>query len=314
MSKEGEECEIEEILDKREVNGKIKYKVKWKGFPIEDATWEPIEHFRGDYAVLIEEYEKKEKKPIIKKELVQEEKTFINKKRGKSILKKKVVQDEEEEKDQIEPLNKQDSNANSSTNRKSLGQSLPNSEKTKEEAKTKKKKKCLRNIGSANCICTKDNHKGYVYLLLGLNTEEFPNSIISGGDDNIVKITKTDNNEVIDFIGHEDTISTISIMNKKFLLSGSYDRTIRKWNMLSRQCEEIMNKHTAIITIVYPLNDKYLLSSAMDRKIMIWDDNGNCVKTFSFENGTLMTTVKCEEDTFIYGDSKGELFIKKINW
>ena len=39
MSKEGEECEIEEILDKREVNGKIKYKVKWKGFPIEDATW-----------------------------------------------------------------------------------------------------------------------------------------------------------------------------------------------------------------------------------------------------------------------------------
>lgn len=223
-------------------------------------------------------------------------------------------EDEEEEKDQIEPLNKQDSNANSSTNRKSLGQSLPNSEKTKEEAKTKKKKKCLRNIGSANCICTKDNHKGYVYLLLGLNTEEFPNSIISGGDDNIVKITKTDNNEVIDFIGHEDTISAISIMNKKFLLSGSYDRTIRKWNMLSRQCEEIMNKHTAIITIVYPLNDKYLLSSAMDRKIMIWDDNGNCVKTFSFENGTLMTTVKCEEDTFIYGDSKGELFIKKINW
>ena len=103
MSKEGEECEIEEILDKREVNGKIKYKVKWKGFPIEDATWEPIEHFRGDYAVLIEEYEKKEKKPIIKKELVQEEKTFINKKRGKSILKKKVVQDEEEEKEPETP-------------------------------------------------------------------------------------------------------------------------------------------------------------------------------------------------------------------
>lgn len=99
MSKEGEECEIEEILDKREVNGKIKYKVKWKGFPIEDATWEPIEHFRGDYASLIEEYEKNAKKPIIKKELVQEEKTFIKKKRGKSVLKKKVIQEEEEKKE-----------------------------------------------------------------------------------------------------------------------------------------------------------------------------------------------------------------------
>lgn len=223
-------------------------------------------------------------------------------------------EDEEEEKDQIEPLNKQEINIGSSTNRKSLEQqSLPINEKNKETTK-KKKKKFIRNIGSANCLCTKDNHKGYVYLLLGLNTEEFPNSVISGGDDNIVKITKTDNNEVIDFIGHEDTISAISIMNKKFLLSGSYDRTIRKWNMLSRQCEEILNKHTSIITIVYPLNDKYLLSSAMDRKIMIWNENGNCVKTFSFENGTLMTTAKCEEDTFIYGDSKGELFIKKINW
>ena len=97
MSKEEEECEIEEILDKKVVNGKEKYKVKWKGFSVEDATWEPIEHFRGDYATLIEEYEKSPKKPNIKNELIDEEMTFTKRKRGKKVLKKKVVQDEEEE-------------------------------------------------------------------------------------------------------------------------------------------------------------------------------------------------------------------------
>ena len=105
MSKEEEECEIEEILDKRVVNGKEKYKVKWKGFPIEDSTWEPIEHFRGDYAALIEDFEKTAKKPKVKKEIVEEEKTFTKKKRGKSVLKKKVVQNESEEEEEEDKEN-----------------------------------------------------------------------------------------------------------------------------------------------------------------------------------------------------------------
>jgi len=36
--------EVESILDKRWQNGVAVYKVKWKGYPVEECTWEPIEH------------------------------------------------------------------------------------------------------------------------------------------------------------------------------------------------------------------------------------------------------------------------------
>ncbi|KAG5732613.1 hypothetical protein E4T56_gene16891 [Termitomyces sp. T112] len=36
-----EEYEVEEILDSRVFQGKLQFKVKWKGYGIEDISWEP---------------------------------------------------------------------------------------------------------------------------------------------------------------------------------------------------------------------------------------------------------------------------------
>ena len=39
-----EEYEVEEILDKRKHYGKIQYLIKWKGYPLSEASWEPEEN------------------------------------------------------------------------------------------------------------------------------------------------------------------------------------------------------------------------------------------------------------------------------
>jgi len=39
-----EEYEVEIILDKKIIQNKTQYLVKWLGYPLHDATWEPIEH------------------------------------------------------------------------------------------------------------------------------------------------------------------------------------------------------------------------------------------------------------------------------
>ena len=39
-----EEYEVEEILDKRKHYGKIQYLIKWKGYPLSEASWEPEEY------------------------------------------------------------------------------------------------------------------------------------------------------------------------------------------------------------------------------------------------------------------------------
>ena len=37
---------IEQIIDRKKFKGKYKYKIKWKGFPIEQCTWEPIKNLQ----------------------------------------------------------------------------------------------------------------------------------------------------------------------------------------------------------------------------------------------------------------------------
>ena len=39
--------EIKNILDKRLFRGKLQYLVKWKGYPLHDATWEPLKHLNN---------------------------------------------------------------------------------------------------------------------------------------------------------------------------------------------------------------------------------------------------------------------------
>ena len=39
--------EVESILERKEVDGVPHYRVRWKNFPPEDDTWEPLEHLQA---------------------------------------------------------------------------------------------------------------------------------------------------------------------------------------------------------------------------------------------------------------------------
>jgi len=53
---------VKQILDKKVEKKKIFYKVWWKGYKKEEATWEPKSELEKDISALIEQYEKKNKK------------------------------------------------------------------------------------------------------------------------------------------------------------------------------------------------------------------------------------------------------------
>ncbi|EDV46349.1 chromobox protein homolog 5 [Drosophila erecta] len=52
------EWEVEKILAKRVQNGRAQYFVKWLGFPMVEATWEPYENM-SNCCKLVGEYERK---------------------------------------------------------------------------------------------------------------------------------------------------------------------------------------------------------------------------------------------------------------
>ena len=51
------EYKVEEILDKQERRGKMKYLIKWKGYTVEENTWKGIENLKNAKK-MIEEFEK----------------------------------------------------------------------------------------------------------------------------------------------------------------------------------------------------------------------------------------------------------------
>ena len=63
--------------------------------------------------------------------------------------------------------------------------------------------KIIRALESGKCKEYEGVHKGHVHALLGINTEKFKDSIISGAEDNLIKIININNpKEVIDLSGH----------------------------------------------------------------------------------------------------------------
>ena len=54
-----EEYEVEKIIDKRVINGKLEYKIKWVGYPMSQCTWEPIRNL-ANIKPMIKEYENNE--------------------------------------------------------------------------------------------------------------------------------------------------------------------------------------------------------------------------------------------------------------
>jgi len=69
-----EEYEIEKILNKRKFRGKNRYLVQWRGYTVEENTWEPRENL-GNAQELVDRFEKeyREEARRIKKKNLEED-------------------------------------------------------------------------------------------------------------------------------------------------------------------------------------------------------------------------------------------------
>jgi len=96
---------IERILDKRKVNGKYEYKIKWEGYPLNQSTWEPLENLQTAME-LVNEFDKVYEQQN-KNKNESKNNSYLKKKR----LLKKEVKKEEKGKEEIEQ--KEEKNENS---------------------------------------------------------------------------------------------------------------------------------------------------------------------------------------------------------
>ncbi|KAM6174556.1 LOW QUALITY PROTEIN: F-box and WD repeat domain containing protein 10B [Erethizon dorsatum] len=99
------------------------------------------------------------------------------------------------------------------------------------------------------------------------------------------------------FRGHVGSIHALFLCEKEnCLLSGSYDLSIRYWDLKSGACVRIFYGHQGTVTCM-DLHENMLVSGGRDAQVKEWDvETGKCLKTFKHKDPILATRIN---DTYI---------------
>ena len=107
--------------------------------------------------------------------------------------------------------------------------------------------------------------------------------LATGSEDMTARLwtTKTETCECIGIMkGHDDYINCIAIEDS-YVLTGSADKSIRKWEMSTCECVQVFDGHSSLINRIICTGD-FVFSTSYDRTARCWDfDTGECVRIFS---------------------------------
>ena len=139
-------------------------------------------------------------------------------------------------------------------------------------------------------IETLTGHTSHIFSLITWNTPGH-DYLISGSSDKTIKIWKLSNLNNLQegtfeciktLIGHTNFISSLCIWSgpsQDYLISGSWDKTIKIWNLSMTQgngeCIKTLTGHSGYISNLFTWSGSqdYLISGSRDKTIKIWGDS-----------------------------------------
>lgn len=69
--------------------------------------------------------------------------------------------------------------------------------------------------------------------------------------------------------GHTGAVYTLSLLGTKFAFSGSYDTTIRVWDLDTLRCTQTLVRHTTTVDALASYNG-CVFSGSADHSIKVW--------------------------------------------
>ncbi|XP_009672186.2 F-box and WD repeat domain containing protein 10B isoform X3 [Struthio camelus] len=153
------------------------------------------------------------------------------------------------------------------------------------------------------------------YNIRVLTDQSDPNRVIHYSGGNLVAVGSADRKvrflgvmemkEVLPLLsGHAGSIKALYLNEKKgFVLSASFDLSIRCWDIYSGACTKIFHGHSGTITCLDLYKDKFV-SGAKDGMVKVWDlESRKCLKTLKHNN--TIWVVKMDGTHVVSGCDKG---------
>ena len=173
------------------------------------------------------------------------------------------------------------------------------------------------NLTLQECIKTlKDPYDSKINCLYALKE---PGLIITGGDDNFLKIWNVYSTYVTNILsGHECTIRSIISINDddSIIASGSSDNTIKIWDLITLKCLFTLSEHENSISSLKLLNNNLLVSSSWDCTIKIWNLNTKaCIQTLKGHTKIVWDVMQIRNGDLVSCSSDGDIIVwsKDIN-
>lgn len=90
-----------------------------------------------------------------------------------------------------------------------------------------------------------------------------------------------------DFVGHHKTVFSIIQLSDGRLCTGSLDKTIKIWNLMTGAVEKTFVGHEDAVTWLVELPDKTICSASVDRTVKIWELNGEVKDSIVMHTATI---------------------------
>ena len=132
----------------------------------------------------------------------------------------------------------------------------------------------ILNLCSGNVQEALDNNNEEVLCLLKISNSEFASS-----SDKNIKIWSLNSMKIWDpkiLLGHSDRVFCLSVLDRDkknfIIISGSFDSTIKLWNINDSSCIRTLMGHTDVIWHVVSQKTSQIISASgdLDRSIRIW--------------------------------------------
>ncbi len=99
-------------------------------------------------------------------------------------------------------------------------------------------------------------------------------------------------------LGHTDRIWGVALSrNGRVAISGSDDKTVRAWDMLTGRCLATLEGHTAsVLCVGLSRNGQYAISGSSDKTVRVWDvSKSHCISILKGHKSSVLGVVLCED-------------------
>ncbi len=153
--------------------------------------------------------------------------------------------------------------------------------------------------------------------------------VISGSWDNTLKVWNLETGKgIFSFIknlitrrqlftltGHSDSVSAVAVTpNGKYVISGSWDNTLKVWNLETGQEKFTLAGHShRVDAVAVTPNGKYVISGSWDNTLKVWNlETGEVIASFTADGALRCCAVAQDAVTIAVGDATGRIHFLRL--